>query len=104
MKYWDSSAIIPLCLQELRSVALRKLVEEDSAMVAWWATPIECYSAFARLRRDGVLDSAEEGQTREVMATLMSQWTEVTLSTAVRESAGRALLLHPLREADSFQL
>ena len=41
---------------------LAKLAEEDGAMVAWCGTPVECYSAFARLRREGILDPAEEAQ------------------------------------------
>jgi uncharacterized protein len=104
MKFWDASAVIPLCFQEPRTIILRKLTEEDGAMAAWWATPIECYSAFARLRREEVLDSVEERQARELVRALMTQWTEVAPSTDVREGAARALLLHPLHAADSLQL
>ncbi|MDQ6733188.1 MAG: type II toxin-antitoxin system VapC family toxin [Nitrospirota bacterium] len=104
MKFWDASAIIPLCFQEPRTAILRKLTEEDGALAAWWATPVECYSALARLRREGILNSDEEAQAREVVHALMSQWTEVAPSSDVRESAGRALLLHSLRAADSLQL
>lgn len=42
MKFWDASALIPLCLQELQTASLRKLAEEDQAIVAWWATRVEC--------------------------------------------------------------
>jgi predicted nucleic acid-binding protein len=104
MKFWDASAIIPLCLQEPRTILLKQLAEEDGAMAAWWASPIECYSAFARLRREEALDSVEEGQARDLVRALMVRWTEVGPSTDVREGAGRALLLHPLRAADSLQL
>lgn len=104
MKFWDASAIIPLCLQEPRTPLLKKLAEEDGAIAAWWATSIECYSAFARLRRGNILDSSEEDQARDVVRALMSQWTEVAPSADVREGSARALLLHPLRAADSFQL
>jgi uncharacterized protein len=104
MKYWDSSAIVPLCLQEPRTSLLRKLAEEDSEMVVWWTTPVECASAFARLRREEILDSAGEAQAREVVRALMTQWTEVAPSVDVREGSARALLLHPLRAADSLQL
>ncbi len=50
MKFWDASAVILLCLQESRTGSLRKLADEDEAIVAWWATPVECYSAFGRFR------------------------------------------------------
>lgn len=104
MKFWDASAVIPLCLDELRTASLRKVAEEDEALVAWWATPVECYSAFARLRREELLTTKEEEQARAVLTALAAEWTEIEPSRTVREQAGRALLLHPLRAADALQL
>ena len=104
MKFWDASALIPLCLNELQTASLRKLAEEDEAIVAWWATPVECYSAFARLRREDLLTTMEEEQARAVLTALTAEWTEIEPSRVVREQAGRALLLHPLRAADALQL
>jgi predicted nucleic acid-binding protein len=104
MRFWDASAILPLCLQEPQTIVLKKLVEGDGAIAAWWATPIECYSALARLRREAILSSVEEDQARKLIGMLMIQWTEVTPSVVVREGATRALLLHPLRAADALQL
>lgn len=104
MRFWDASAIIPLCLQEPHTAALMQTVEEDSAIAAWWATPIECCSAFARLRRDDILSRQSEEQARAILTALAADWTEIAPSQAVRERAVRALLLHPLRAADSCQL
>jgi predicted nucleic acid-binding protein len=104
MKFWDASAVIPLCLDETQTASLRKLAEEDEAIVAWWATPVECYSAFARLRREELLTITEEEQARTVLTALAVEWTEIEPSRAVRDQAGRALLLHPLRAADALQL
>jgi predicted nucleic acid-binding protein len=104
MKFWDASALIPLCLDELQTASLRKLAEEDEAIVAWWATAVECYSAFARLRREDLLTTTEEEQARAVLTALAAEWTEIEPSRVVREQAGRALLLHPLRAADALQL
>ena len=104
MKFWDASAIIPLCLQEPRTALLKRIAEEDGAIIAWWATPVEVYSALARRRREGILSKADEDQARRILAKLAESWTEIVLSMKVRENAGRALLLHPLRAADSLQL
>lgn len=69
MKFWDASAMIPLCLEEPRTPRVRDLIEEDPGLVAWWASPVECFSAFARLRREGVLTRPEEEQARHVLAS-----------------------------------
>lgn len=104
MKFWDASAIIPLCLEEPRTPVLRKIAERDNAVVAWWATPIECFSAFARLRREGIITRTGEDHARQVLVQLAAQWTEIQPSKEIRDRAGRLLLLHPLRAADSLQL
>ena len=104
MKFWDASAILPLCVTEVHTLTLRKLTEEDSALVAWWGTPLECYSAMARLRRDGFLSSAGEEEARRVLSLLAGEWTEIAPSHDVREEAGRLLYFHPLRAADALQL
>lgn len=104
MKFWDASAILPLCLQEPQTPHLKKLSVRDGAVVAWWGTSVECYSALARLRRDESLNPADETQARSVLHALMTAWTEIEPSVVVREQAGRVLLLHPLRAADALQL
>jgi predicted nucleic acid-binding protein len=104
VKFWDASAIIPLCLQEPQTALLKRIAEEDGAIIAWWATPVEVYSALARRRRENILSKADEDQARQVLAKLAEGWTEIVPSMKVREHAGRALLLHPLRAADSLQL
>ena len=104
MKFWDTSAIVPLCLRESQTPLVRSVAEEDGAIVVWWMTPVECYSAFARLRRNDILTRAHEDQARQAVARLAADWLEVQPSHQVREAAARALLLHPLRAADAVQL
>jgi predicted nucleic acid-binding protein len=104
MKYWDSSAVIPLCLIERQSKTLKKLLLEDEAIVAWWGTLVECFSALARLRREESLSEIEEEQARIILRALHGVWTEVEPTNVVREQAGRVLRLHPLRAADALQL
>ena len=104
MRFWDSSAIIPLCLDQPRSARARALHDEDDQLAVWWGTPVECASAFARLRRDGVLDGAGEDAARSLLTALQDAWFEVQQGDAVRRQALRALRVHPLRAADSLQL
>jgi predicted nucleic acid-binding protein len=104
MRFWDASALIPLCLHERRTGPLKKIAQEDEGIVAWWASPVECLSALARLRRENALSIAEEGQAQAILRALMGAWTEVEPSGSVRQQAGRVLRLHPLRAADALQL
>ena len=104
MKFWDSSAIIPLCLNEQQTPVLKKIAQKDTEIVTWWATVVECFSAFARLRRDGILHKNGEIQARNLLTRLTQEWTELAPSNQIKENAARALLLHPLRAADSLQL
>lgn len=104
MKFWDASAIIPLCLEETMSETIRQLAREDDALAVWWGTSIECWSAFARLRRDSIISEAEETLTRRLLATLAQAWLEILPGDEVKNLAGRLLMLHPLRAADSLQL
>ena len=104
MKFWDASALIPLCLHERETSSLKKLAQADETIVAWWASPVECVSALARLRRENALSLSEEEQAQVILRSLMTAWTEIEPSEAVREQAIRVLRLHPLRAADSLQL
>lgn len=104
MKFWDASALIPLCLQERQSTALKRLAQEDESLAVWWGSSVECLSAFARLRREAVLSETEEEQARLILRALQGAVTEVEPTPAVREQAGRVLRLHPLRAADALQL
>ena len=104
MKFWDASAMISLCLEEPWTSDLRAIAAEDQALVVWWGTPIECTSAFARLRREGGLRDTDEDQAYLLLERLATVWTEIRPTHEVREQAKRALRLHPLRAADALQL
>ena len=104
MKFWDASALIPLCLHDRQSKVLKRLAQEDEAIVAWWGASVECLSALARLRREEVLSEIAVEQASVVLRALQGVWTEVEPTNMVREQAGRVLRLHPLRAADALQL
>ena len=104
MKVWDSSAIVPLCVRESASDALRRIANTDEDMVVWWASRIECVSAMARRRREGVLSTEAERKARAILSAMAEAWSEVQPTEIVRERAERLLMVHPLRAADGLQL
>lgn len=104
MRFWDSSAVVPLILEQPLSARSRELLDEDPDVVIWWGTPLECASAFARLRGEGALSPREEAELVRTLAELRSGWYEMVPGDLVRAQAHRVLRLHPLRAADALQL
>lgn len=104
MIFWDASAIIPLCIDEVESRSVKGILKKDRSMAVWWGSIIECHSAFARLRRDKVLKHSEEDQVKHLLSLLADAWTEIDPSEDIRNLASRLLMIHPLRAADSLQL
>ena len=104
MRYWDTSALLPLLIDEPVRARLLTLHEADPQIVTWWATPIEIASAIARRERDGLLSGDTAATTLAAARRLASAWHEVLPSDAVRRAAERLLRLHVLRAADSLQL
>ena len=104
MIFWDTSAVIPLIIDEPTTEPLRAVWKQDSGMVVWWGMFVECASALARMGRDGVVPDREVDVARDLLGTLASSWTEVLPTDGVREHAGRILLRHPLRAADALQI
>jgi predicted nucleic acid-binding protein len=104
MKFWDSSAIIPLCIEEPRSRIVHEIAKKDGSLVVWWGTLVECYSAFSRLRRSGLLTGEEDAQVCALLAFLADSWTEIEPSEDIRDINLRLLQNYPLKAADSLQL
>ncbi len=104
MKFWDSSAIIPLCLKEPASDLVKNLAEEDGDLVVWWTTRVECLSAMARRRRERVLAIPAERRARAALSALAGEWSEIQPTELVRVRAERLLMVHSLRAADALQL
>lgn len=104
MRFWDTSALVPLCFDEPESASVRELLQDDPGMVVWWGSIIECWSALARRRREGVLQSADEDSAQRILRILQESWVEVLPGEDIRGRAGRLLRLHPIRSADALQL
>ena len=104
MRFWDASAITPLCLDEGRSTEVDRLLSEDPRMTVWWATPVECASAIARRRRAGALSAADQDSAYEVLDRLSTAWFEIQPGQLVRSYAFRVLRVHALSAADALQL
>jgi predicted nucleic acid-binding protein len=104
VKFWDSSALVPLLVPQAASRRLAELLRQDPSMVFWWASPVECASALARLQRQGVLSRSELRRAPQFLDQLREEAVEVEPLAEVRARAMRLLAVHPLRTADALQL
>lgn len=102
MRFWDASAVVPLCCRQPASAKVEALLREDRELVVWWAMPVECSSALARLDRAkteyGFLDEA-----LAILAVLQHAWHEVLATESVREHAILLLRRHDLRATAALQ-
>jgi predicted nucleic acid-binding protein len=104
MKFWDASALIALLVEEPHTRTIVDIARKDGDVAAWWGSSVECFSAFARLRREGVISLQEEDHIRHMISLLSDAWTEIEPTNEIRIIAERMLLVHPLRAADALQL
>ncbi|MYA33510.1 MAG: type II toxin-antitoxin system VapC family toxin [Gemmatimonadales bacterium] len=104
MKYWDSSALVALVLDEPRSTERRATIRCDPVIVTWWGSRIECASALNRVERDGRFEGDGLDRSLDRLELLAGSWIEIEPLEQVRKRAIRLLRLHPLRPADALQL
>lgn len=104
MRFWDSSALVPLIVEQAASKACRQLLQADRSMAVWWLGRTEIVSALQRLRRERALPLADLRTCEQRLDRLATSWTEVQPCEPVRDVAERVLRTHALRAADAVQL
>ena len=102
--FWDTSAIVSLCLFQPQSSQANQILRSYRRQITWWATPVEAVSALNRLSRDEVLAKQDKARAFERLNKLRRSWNEVQPSLDLRDSAERLLNVHGLRAADALQL
>lgn len=104
MRYWDSSALVPLLTEDAATDRMQTVYGEDPTMIVWWGSPVECMSALARLEREEKLDAVSIAKAARRLKQMQRLWQEVQPLETLRDIAMRLLRVHPLRAADSLQL
>lgn len=104
MRFWDSSAIIPLIVEELETVHMVRAAQESDTLIVWWGTLLECRTGIARRFREGSLNPSQRAEALDLLTELSTNWNEVQPSTTLREVASRMVVSHSLRAGDALQL
>ena len=104
--FWDSSAIVPLLVQERNSQTMQDLFSNDGDVVIWWGTPVECASALERKMRDGLPEDIYASSYVK-LEELVNLAEGVPPDHSVRALAVQLMRRHRalgLRAADALQL
>ena len=101
MRFWDSSALVPLLSDEEKTDVVRALFQQDRNIVTAFITPVEVISAICRkagvnrdLRRSAMLR----------YAVLKANWTLVDDYEQLMISAHSIAAQRCLRTGDAIQL
>ena len=104
MKYWDSSALVTLFVEQPQSTKYLEKAEQDPrVLTAWHAVP-ECASAFCRLRREGFLNESELNDLLFRLEGHAKHWYVISPGKRLEKLTVRALRVHPLRAMDAIHL
>jgi hypothetical protein len=104
MRFWDSSAIVPLVTREASSEPLREIYRTDPAILIWTLSSPEVISALCRRHREGALSAAQLEAAEDRLRRFREDWSECEDVVPVRERAERLLHVHALSAADALQL
>src|SRR2546426_12038899 len=86
VRFWDSSAVVPLLIHQERSSRVASWVSGDNAMVVWTLTPVEVVSALRRLVRERAV-SEDAARVAEIRLGEMMERCHVV----IRVEGGKAL-------------
>jgi hypothetical protein len=104
VKFWDTSALLPLFVAEKESARARSWLRRDPVVVVWTLTRVELLSALARRERKEPAAARTLASARARLLAAWEEWSEIVALEPVRRQAERLLSVHPLRAADALQL
>ena len=104
MRFWDTSALLPLFVSEPHSRRVRTWLRKDPVAIVWTLTRVEIVSALARREREEPEAARALLRARRQALAAWEEWSEVVAVDPVRRQAERLVSAHPLRAADALQL
>ncbi len=101
--FWDTSAIIHICVPGQNASAARRVLGEHAAVV-WWAARVEVRSVLERLRKERAISPRAYDASRNRLEALLGSWREILPTNLLRELACLQLERFPIRAADALHL
>ena len=104
MKFWDTSALLPLFVDEPATESCAALLSSDPSVIVWEGTSVELLSALSRYRRHSSgFDDLWPSVRHEILQRWVS-WSRVADLAKASLRAQRLVNVHPLKAGDAFQL
>lgn len=104
MIFWDSSAIVPLLVNEPKTEQAHAILKKDRNITVWCLTYLEATSALNRRLRSDEIHFGHYRAGEERLKRLHLSWDQILFSDRLVQLSARLLRTHPLRTADSLQL
>lgn len=104
MKYWDSSALVAIHVQQKATSAVRLILSRDGQVLTWALSDVEVRSALCRLGREGAMTALQVSEAITRIESFFETVNLISVLAPVRTKAKRLLGIHPLRAADAMQL
>lgn len=104
MRFWDTSAVVPLLVEQEASQHVTEWAVADDHLVLWTLTPVEVVSAVRRLVRERLLDERAAHLAETRLEELMQAASQIVDVEPVKSLATRLLRVHSLRTFDALQL
>lgn len=103
MRFWDTSALVPLFIVEPMSGVVRPLLNEDPDVLVWVLTPVELVSAIWR-RAPAQHDDSLRKAAADIVKSTQRPWAKVRAYEEVASLAFDVCEKHRLRAGDALQL
>jgi len=104
VRFWDSSALVTLHVEQAASVQTLSMFQRDPQVAAWTFSDVEMRAAIARLERESGITPAVALEAVSRIETFWKTVHAVTVIDSVKSRAKRLLGVHPLHAADALQL
>jgi predicted nucleic acid-binding protein len=104
VRFWDTSALVPLFIAERESAQAQRRLREDPEVVVWTLARLELLAALARRGRDEPAVARQLRAARRHFLDAWERWSEVIAADVVRRHAERIVATHPLLASEALHI
>jgi len=104
VRFWDSSALVPIFVKEAATTEVEGWRAADPGITTWMMTRVEVLAAIARKKRERPEMVALWNRAVRDVDEVSLRWIEIYDAVAARLHAERIVFEYPLRTADALQL